>query len=305
MDAAQPLEIPNTSARERWMFAAALVHLVVLGGVLQWWNRDPHLDLQDRTLTLALMAAIWIPFWGEALWTAFRAPRYPGKLRRTLLVALLPAARLAVCPAVPGSWVWLPGVGWHRTGRRLCRTLERRLAAPMLAFTLLILPVLGVEFFMKAQIQQWPALRIALDVAVVAIWVAFAAELALMLAVSEDRLDYLKRHWVNVLIVLLPTLAFLRGLQVVRLVQLAKTSKLLRIYRLRSLALRGYESLLALSVIERILHRNPDKLRARLEKEIARRELELAELRARLEALPAARVEGDPREAPERPGAAS
>jgi voltage-gated potassium channel len=155
----------------------------------------------------------------------------------------------------------------------------------MLAFTLLILPVLGIEFFMHDQVLRWPVLRLALDVAVVLIWVAFAAELVLMLVVSEDRMEYLKRHWVNVLIVVLPTLAFLRGLQLVRLVQLAKTGKMLKVYRLRSLALRGYESLLALSVIERILHRDPEKLRAKLTAEIAKKEHEIAELRQRLEAL--------------------
>lgn len=267
------------------MFGAAFVHLVVLGAVLQWWNTDPELDPGDRRLTALLLLAIWLPFWAEALWAYWRVPAHPGKYRRALVVALLPAVRLAVSPHAPSPWIWLPRLGWQRRGRSLCRTLERRLAVPMLAFTLLILPVLGIEFLMKDQVAQWPLLRLALDAAVVAIWVAFAGELVLMLTVSEDRVAYLKRHWVNVLIVVLPTLAFLRSLQLVRLVQLARTGKLLKAYRLRSLALRGYESLLALSVVERILHRDPEKLRARLERELAKREAEITELRARIAAL--------------------
>jgi len=291
--------VPSGGAIAPWMFAVSFLHLVVLGAILQWWSRDPELDGGERDLTLTLLLVFWIPFWVEALWAWWHSPGYPGKLRRTLLVILLPAARLAVSPHAPPDWIWLPRIGWRRRGRALCRALERRLAAPMLAFTLLILPVLGIEFFLHEQVLTHPALRLALDVAVVAIWVAFAAELVLMLTVSEDRLDYLKRHWVNLLIVVLPTLAFLRGLQLVRLAQLAKTGKLLKAYRLRSLLLRGYESLLALSVIERILHRDPEKLRARLQAEITKKEREIAELRARIRSLERSRpgaTGGDPHE---------
>ncbi len=264
------------------MFLLTLLYLVIIGIVLHWWNLDPVLDEYDRQLTLELIEVIWLPFLIDAAAAMIFAPGYPGKIRRILLVLLVPPARLAVSPHTSGDWVWLPGKGWKRKTRTLYRFLERKLALPMLGVTLMILPLLAVEFLLSDLVLTHHWLDISLNAGIVFIWIAFAAELSIMLTLAPDKIHYLKAHWINVLIVLLPALAFLRGLRVLRLAQLAKSSKLLRVYRLRSVLLRGYESLLALSIIERMIHRDPEKHHAKLRKDIEKKTFELMKLKKKL-----------------------
>ncbi len=264
------------------MFLLTWLYLVVIGVILHWWNLAPVLDDHDRRLTLKLLAVVWLPFLVESLAALLVLPPYPGKLKRILIVLAFPPARLGISPTAPGGWIWLPRLGWRRKTPSLYRYMERVLALPMLWVALLILPLLGVEFLLSDLVHEHRWLELALNAGIVFIWIAFAAELSLMLALSPNKLGYLKSHWLNVLIVILPFFAMLRGLRVVRVAQLSKSGKLLRVYRLRSVLTRGYESLLALSVLERLLNRNPVKERDKLLREIKSKTQELKRLEARL-----------------------
>ncbi len=264
------------------MFLLTWLYLLVLGIILHWWNLTPVLDDHDRRLTLELLAVVWFPFLVEAMVALVAIPPDPGKLGRILLVLVFPPARLGVSPTAPNGWIWLPRLGWRRKTPSLYRYMERLLALPMLGIALLILPLLGVEFLLSNLVHEYQWLELSLNAGVVFIWIAFAAELSLMLALSPNKLAYLKGHWLNVLIVVLPFFAMLRGLRVIRLAQLSKSGKLLRVYRLRSVLARGYESLLALSLLERLLKRNPIKERDRLIREIKLKTQELKRLEAKL-----------------------
>ncbi len=264
------------------MFLLTWLYLVVIGIVLHWWNLAPVLDENDRTLTLKLLSIVWLPFLVEAIVALFAVPSYPGKLQRILLVLAFPPARLGISPMTAAGWIWLPRVGWRRKTPSLYRYMEKVLALPMLWVALLILPLLGVEYLLSDLVHKYQWLKLALDAGVVFIWIAFAAELSIMLTLAPNKLAYLKGHWLNVLIVILPFFAMLRSLRLVRVAQLSKSSKLLRAYRLRSVLMRGYESLLALSVLERLLNRDPVKERDKLIREIKSKTQELKRLEARL-----------------------
>jgi voltage-gated potassium channel len=227
--------------------------------------------------------ALWLAIAVEALLGFAGAPDKPHPaLRRLLLVLLLPPLRLTINPAVADRVIWLPKQGWQPLGRPLYSQLERRLALPMLLITLLILPVVGAEIFFHDHIANAPALALLLHLVTALIWFAFALEFILLVSVTDRKLEYCKHHWINIVIIVLPLVAFLRTLQFLRFLRLTKASKLARAYRLRGVFARALRLALVLNLIERVLARRPERYIRHLEQKILDKEEELRELRAKL-----------------------
>ena len=110
-----------------------------------------------------------------------------------------------------------------------------------------------------------------------------------MFSVVGKKIDYVKKHWVDLLIICLPLVAFLRVFKMTQLVRLQQVTKASRVYRMRGLALRVWRGLLAMDVISRLARLSPETriktLRALIEeknREIERLEEEIAEIEASL-----------------------
>ncbi len=98
-------------------------------------------------------------------------------------------------------------------GEGLAERVDRLTELPMLLLALSYLPV-----FIIGYLPQLPAsVREAAEFAEYAIIAAFAAELVVKVAVAERKLYYLRTHWLDVVIVLVPFLRPLRFLRVVRI----------------------------------------------------------------------------------------
>ncbi len=266
------------------MFFAAIGYLSVLAVVVQWWNSTQILE-HDSRFTARLMLVIWIPFVIEALAGLLLNRRLPGNVKRFFLVSALPPFRMGYSTFVESGWIWLPRLGWRRKGRSLFEHLDELATIPMLVIALMILPLLGIEFLMKDRVAEVDGLSLTLEFSAAFIWFAFALEYVVMLSVAEEKIAYAKRNWLNLLIILLPLIAFLRGIQVVRAFRVARAGKLLRVYRMRSLLLRVYQALVALSAIERLLHRDASKHLEKLEKQCREKERELEALRAKIQTV--------------------
>lgn len=176
----------------------------------------------------------------------------------SLLYCICPSLRLcARCPEL-GERIWLPGLGWRKSNRRLRTRLERQFSVPMIMIALLIMPVLIVEFFMKNQVAQHTWLRLALHVSTGMIWFAFAAEFILMVSIADKKLSYCKKHWIDLAIILLPFISFLRTLRILRvsraatLLQFSQISKIARVYRLRGTAVKALRGLILLDLFARL-----------------------------------------------------
>jgi hypothetical protein len=238
---------------------------------------------------LALLA---IPFWLEAgvrlFWLERPDPERCGvpRLRRSrvlhiLVCALVPPLRTGLSPATLPGRVWLPGLGWRMSSRPLSRRVQRAMGVPMLAIGLLILPVLVMEVAFAKLVREHEALALGLDVATRVIWLAFALEFVLLLAVTPRKLEHAVRHWVDLVIILLPFAAFLRSLQVLRAAQLLKAqqmSKLAATYRLRGLAIKLLQALLLLRVLENLSDGLARRRIAKVRETIDRRQEEIGEL---------------------------
>lgn len=295
------------NAHSAVMFGTTLLFLGVLAVVLQWWNSSHIID-PDSDLTLLLMAVVWIPFLVEGTLGLLLNPRLQGNRKRFLLVTLAPPFRLGYSTFSTGDTIWLPFLGRRPKDLALFEELERRAAVPMLFIALMILPLLAAEFLLKDKVAGIPWLGTVLDASAAFIWFAFASEFIVMVSVAEEKLTYCRKHWINLLIILMPLLAFLRGFQVIRAFRAARSAHLLRMYRMRGLLLRLQQALIALSAIERLMYRNPERHLKKLEKVRAEKLRELqtlerkisevtvraGEYRARREASRPARSRADP-----------
>jgi voltage-gated potassium channel len=183
--------------------------------------------------------------------------------------------------------VWVPLRGWVAPSTRLAAELERAFSLPMIVVALMILPLLAVEHYWTDALAGSAPLRAAVSLATCLIWVAFAVEFFVMVSVVEKKLDYCKRHWLDIVIICLPFVAFLRFLRLGQALRLQQLSRLGRVYRLRGVTLRTWRSVLLLDLIARIVRISPEKqlkkLRATLEEKEAEQEL----LRERIQELEA------------------
>jgi voltage-gated potassium channel len=122
-----------------------------------------------------------------------------------------------------------------------------------------------------------------------------------MTAIVRKRAAYCVEHWIDVVIVLLPVVGFLRILQLLRLGGVAYVGRMVRIYRVRGMAFRAFRALLLLDVVRRFLQINPEKrlsvLKERLEEQydaIEETRREMRELETRLAADRAAEEPSKP-----------
>ncbi len=236
-----------------------------------------------QSSALVLLLALWPVFILEQL--LGRSTRSLGKRLR---VCLVPPLRMAVISPEHGGCIWLPRLGWQSPGRALCRQLERALSKPMLIVALLILPVLLVEFGMGQLVAETPALGLLLHVATGLIWLAFTAEFIIMMGATDRKLRYVKSHWIDLAIIILPLISFLRGIRVLRIARIARlqqVAKMTRVYRMRGLLMKTMRALMLLEVVHRLLGGNPERKLAQMKLQYQEQMEDLQELKTEIDLI--------------------
>lgn len=267
------------------MSGLGIAFLVLTAFALHHFERRPN-DLAEGRLLGWLMIAIWLPIFLESLLGYARSTDHSWKpTAKLVLIWLVPPYRMVLSTSTRGHCVWLPGLGWQQPDRDCFERLDRVLSVPMLLVALMILPILAIEFLWATYVVEYPSLALALDLGTAVIWLAFAGEFIVMSALAENKLVYVARHWVNLAVILLPFLAFLRSFQVMRLLRLGRATKVLKVYRLRGLGLRAWQGLVALELVERALHRSPEARIRHLKHRLSEKEREVELLRKRIRAL--------------------
>lgn len=270
------------------MLVVALLFLFLVAIVL------PHGDSGESFREAARLHPAYLTVllgaWGfivlESLTGLFRATdAWPARLKRLMLITLLPPIRMTTATSTPPDWLWLPGAGWRPTGPKTTERLEQKLALPMLFLTLLVLPVLGAELGVGEALDSRPAWALAVHLITCFIWIGFVAEFVWMLSATPQKLSYCLRHWINLVIILLPLVAFLRVLNLFRFARFFRAGKLLRAYRLRTLHSRLWRLALLFNLFERLQQRNPEKYCASLEKKIQELEAELTGMKEKLKSF--------------------
>ena len=100
--------------------------------------------------------------------------------------------------------------GENERREQLLGRVERITEVPLLILAALMIPLIVGSFFWDLTERQETTF-LALDIF---IWAVFAADLMVKTAISPRRLAYLKAHWIDVVVVIVP---FVRPLRMVRL----------------------------------------------------------------------------------------
>ena len=324
--AGQPASSPTDQLADALapiMFWLSLASLALTAAVLVLWIDVPRVD-ETYELPEASMAstassmivdpsdefAVTAMAWGVAafglligMWPIFTAEQilYFVKTKRGesfhrqhrywWAFCLCPPLRMCARHRGSRERIWLPKLGWQVADHRLIRRLERAFSLPMIGIALLILPVLGLQTFYQERIADYPALRAALHVGTGVIWFAFATEFIVMVSVTPRKFTYCRQHWLDLVIIVLPLISFLRTLRILRaakLMNLGKVqqlSRLMRVYRLRGVTLRGWRALLLLDMVQRLLLSSPEKRIRKLEALCIDKERELEQLHEQIESL--------------------
>ncbi len=271
--------------RHGLMLVVAIAFLFVIGLVLPqgdsgeafrtWFMASP--------LFLPLIITLWAIVIIEGIAGLFVThDALPARLKRLLLTALLPPLRMITASSKPRGWLWLPGIGWKPVGEETSEQLEQKLALPMVILTLLVLPVLGAELTGGETLDNHPRMALATHLTTCVIWIGFTMEFLWMVAAAPSKVTYCLKNWINLVIILLPLVAFLRMLNIFRFTRMLRAGKLLRAYRLRGLWTRLWRLALLFNLLDRLQQRDPAKYCDILEKKIADLEEELAKLHAKL-----------------------
>ncbi len=240
------------------MFGLTLLFMVFLAAVLylqetEFWGRY-------RTWVLYGILAIYPIYPLEALLYLIKRN---GHLRQHIFFCLLPVTRLGARDHITGRHVWLPIWSWQAAHRDLGLRLTKVFSVPMILIALLVLPVVLIELFYSEALERHPLFQLAVDTTSAFIWLAFVLEFVLVISVSRHRWRYCRQNWVDIAVIGLPLLDFLRIAQLGQILALKQLTRTARVYRLRGLVVRAWRALLTLEVIDKILRRDPE---IRLEK---------------------------------------
>ncbi len=245
---------------------------------------DGDFSTRESTICLRSLFVIFLAFPLEVLLVWLRGGQFK---RQHLLAILLPPLRLATPDHETGTRVWLPFRGWRTVNKTLARELDDFFSWPMIVLALLVLPLIGAEFLWADTIEADRRLRMAFQAATAMIWAAFVVEFLVMFSVTENKWRYVIRHWLDLVVICLPLIAFLRALRLAQLLRLNQVSRTVRLYRMRGVLIRTWRAIVAMDVLERIFVRNPAERIARLERALLEKESELDLIRGKIEKLKA------------------
>jgi len=245
-------------------------------------------------LFFALML-IWPIYWIEYFWlsrserqiTTTKNNAAQSELMRPL-ACLVPPLRLGSVIPSKGNRLWLPILGWQMPGKVFLERLEKKAARPMLLVAFMILPVLLLEYAFSSLVQAKPWLQMTLHTATGFIWWSFTIEFIIMVSATDRKFNYIKKNWIDLVIIVLPLVSFLRTIRVLRLARLARiqqVSKVTRVYRMRGLIAKVMRGLMLMELINRLLRIKPEKTLAKLYETKADKEEELAALQLKIDAL--------------------
>lgn len=268
------------------MWCVSVASLVLLAGVLHYHDRAEYGPI---LLVCVVGSCVIYPlYWAELL---IRRQAGQSRLRQFAWCCLLPPLRLGVRDVTSGQRMWLPGWGWQTAGRALESRIQEAIGLPVLALSVTVLPLLVVQQLWDVQIEADIGFHAAMQAGWGLIWLTFALEFVVMLSATDRKLNFVRQHWVDLVIILLPLLAFVR---VLRLGSLLRVQQVTRAYRFKGAITRGWRALLVLDVIQRLIAGPPARRLERLRATLELKEAELRQLRAEIAELADALLAAEP-----------
>lgn len=253
------------------MFLATLFLLLMLAGLLHLYDVSAY-----PTLLSVCLIGVMVVYPLYVLELLFHMAARSQYWKQHLLYCVLPPLRLGARDHSSGEKIWLPLAGWQEVNDELVARVTKSFGAPMIAIALLVLPLIAAEFYWSESLTSNPGLSLSMHGTTGLIWLAFALEFIVMISIVQKKVRYCREHWIDIVVILLPLVAFLR---VARLARLARLQQTARIYRVRGLAMRAYRAVLLMNTVDHLMQRSPERRLAQLEKRLEEKQNEVALLR--------------------------
>jgi hypothetical protein len=272
------------------MFTVTLVYMLLLAAVLH---------VTSESINWPLFVALCLAYAVFPLELGVRLVAGSRYWRQYALFCLVPPLRLAARDQETGSTIWFPRMGWCEADDALFQTMEKAFSFPMIGVALLIVPLLGMELYVHQMMKSTPSptFRMWLDLGTGLVWMAFAIEFFVMFSIAKKRVRYCKEHWLDVIIICLPMLLFVRLLRLGGLLRLQSLTRASRLYRLRGLALRGYRAIMLFDLVRRLIRGSDERHLERLEEKLDEQKVviqeleeQICELKLRIDGTPARSV---------------
>ncbi|MHC4969821.1 MAG: ion transporter [Planctomycetota bacterium] len=157
----------------------------------------------------------------------------------------------ALPPPAPGvRHVPVALVGIVISDDDLRQRVDRFFHWPMIVLALAILPLLAIEVYRSPHGPlQW-----AIEIGFAVIWLAFVIEFVIKITIAECRLEYIRRNWLDIVIILVPLLRPLRAFRATQ--GLARTT---RVFKMRGVGMKCaryiFTVIVGLKVTDDLLHK--------------------------------------------------
>jgi hypothetical protein len=252
------------------LFFAGMLHLHEVPAYRDWWS----VCIWGSVLLYPIFSleVLVLFFRGQPAWKSH------------LLYLILPPLRLMAPHPVTGE-IWLPRRGWVEANQELGDEIQSAFALPMIFIAILILPVIAVEHFFESQIKENSTYHLLVNLATCLIWLSFTVEFVAVMSLQNKKLRYCRQHWLDLTIIILPVIAFLRAARLARLARLKQISKTARIYRMRGVIFKFQRAIMMVSFVKRLLHSRPEARLKSLQEKLHEKEQEIAAIHEEIEEL--------------------
>jgi voltage-gated potassium channel len=213
-----------------------------------------------------------------------------------VFTTLLPPLRLATRRCNQPDFIWL--FTWRFIDSSFYTELEKRFLLPILLLSLFMTPFWVTELFSPDQLNNHALLYHIVNLGNALVWELFVIEFIIMFSIAEKKLYYLKKHWLELFIIILPMFALVRILigryALLRQLKLINSKNLLKIivrirrilniYRARSVFNRILRIFIVINVVKRFYqHRHPQKYLALLQEKLAKKQQEIADIHQQIQ----------------------
>ncbi len=173
--------------------------------------------------------------------------------------------------------MYIPFWGVCKANEALFDKMRRTLSTPMLIIALVIVPILLIDMKFKEKVEAViPNIVILMRITEVFIWIIFTSEFIAMFSVTDEKLDYCKKNWIDLVIILLPLIAaFLTSFSFLRLLRL---NQLARAYRVKGVFAKVRQALILADSVQKIMFPKPEKQLIHLKKKLRENKRQQEEL---------------------------
>jgi hypothetical protein len=175
------------------------------------------------------------------------------------------------------SLMYFPFWGFCKTNEAFFDKLRRAFSTPMLLIALVIVPILLIDLKFKEKAEAlMPDIVYLMRMTEVFIWIIFTYEFITMFSVTSEKLDYCKKNWIDLIIIILPFVAaFMTSFSFLRLLRLNQVA---RAYRLKGVFSKVRQALILADSVQKIMFPKPEKQLLHLKKKLRENKRQQEEL---------------------------